>query len=95
MRIKRWIRSSWFIEHLTLRREESLALSYWQNDDCSPGDSTSSNHERIALRRRRGEPEYIGILQQRAGSLNVKRLLLIIENQIPQIKEFSAFLYVG
>ena len=37
MRIKRWIRSSWFIEHLTLRREESLALSYWQNDDCSHG----------------------------------------------------------
>ena len=30
-----------------------------------------------------------------AGSLNVKILLLIIENQIPQVKEFNAFLYVG
>ena len=38
------------------------------------------------------EPGYIGVLQQRPGSQNMKRLLLIIENEIFQVKEFSAFL---
>ena len=31
------------------------------------------------------------ILQQRTGNLNVKRVLLIEENQISQVKEFSTF----
>ena len=35
---------------------------------------------------------WTGVLQQRAGSLNIKILLLIRENQISQVKEFSAFL---
>ena len=34
-------------------------------------------------------------LQQGAGSLNIKRLLLIKENQISQVKEFSVFPYMG
>ena len=34
-------------------------------------------------------------LQQGACSLNIKRLLLIKENQIFQIKEFNIFLYMG
>ena len=42
-----------------------------------------------------GEPGYIGVLQQRAGSLHVKRLLLIKGNQISQVKEFSAFPCMG
>ena len=42
-----------------------------------------------------GKPGYIGVLQQRAGSLNVKRLLLIKENRIFQVKEFSTFLCMG
>ena len=61
----------------------------------SPGGSISSNPERTAPRRRSGEPGYIGVLQQRAGSLNIKRLLLVKENQISQIKEFNAFLCMG
>ena len=61
----------------------------------SLGDSISSNPERTALRRQGDEPGYIKVLQQRAGSLNIERLLLIKENQISQVKEFSAFLYKG
>ena len=34
-------------------------------------------------------------MQQRAGSLNIKRLFLIKGNQISQVKELSAFLCVG
>ena len=44
---------------------------------------TSSNSERPALRRQEEEPSYLEVLQQRAGSLNVKRLLLSKENQAP------------
>lgn len=42
-----------------------------------------------------GESGYIELLQQRAGSLNVKSVLLITENLTSQVKEFSAFLSVG
>ena len=35
------------------------------------------------------------VLQPRAGSLNIKRLLLMKENQIAWVKEFSAFPSVG
>ena len=34
----------------------------------------------------KGEPAYIEVLQQRAGCLNSKQLLLIKENQIPKLK---------
>ena len=38
------------------------------------------------------EPGYIGVLQQRAGSLNVKRWLLIKENWVSQgIEHFSVY----
>ena len=59
------------------------------------GDSVSSNPERTALRRGGEEPGYIEVLQQWAGSLNIKRLLLIKENQISQVKEISIFLCMG
>ena len=49
----------------------------------------SSDPERTALRRRGEEPRYTEVLQQRAGSLDTKRLLLIKESQITQVKEFS------
>ena len=55
----------------------------------SLGGSNSNNPERIALRRQGG------VLQQRAGSQNIKSLLVIKENQISQVKEFSALLYMG
>ena len=35
------------------------------------------------------------VLQQRAGSLNIKRLLLIKGNQTSQVKDFGASLRVG
>ena len=38
---------------------------------------------------------YVEVLQQGAGSLNIKRFLLIKENQISQVKEFSPFLCMG
>ena len=57
----------------------------------SLGDSISSNPGE-PLRRWGEEPGYIEVLQQRAGSLNIKRLLAKKENQISQVKEFRAFL---
>ena len=36
-----------------------------------------------------------GVLQQRPGSRNISRLLLIKENQISWVREFSAFLCMG
>ena len=35
------------------------------------------------------------VLRQRADSLNIKRLLIMKENQISQVKEFDAFLCMG
>ena len=43
----------------------------------------------LLWRRQEEEPDYIEVLQQRAGSLNIERLLLIKENQMTQVKEFS------
>ena len=43
----------------------------------------------------REEPGWIGILQQKSGSSNIERLLLIKENQTSQVNEFSAFLGMG
>jgi len=42
----------------------------------SSRDSISSNPERTPLRRPGEEPGYREVLQQRAGLLNIKRLLL-------------------
>ena len=61
----------------------------------SLGGSISSNPERTAPRKWGGQPGYIGVLQQRVDSLNVRRLLLIKEKQISQGKEFSALLWMG
>ena len=50
----------------------------------------------IVLRNRseevREEPGYRRVLQQKPGSQNIKRLLLIKENQTSQVNEFSSFL---
>ena len=40
-------------------------------------------------------PAYIEVLQQRAGGLNIRGLLLVKENQISQVKEFSTSLCMG
>ena len=41
----------------------------------NPGDSISNDPERTVLRRQGEEKGYIEVLQQRTGSVNIKRLL--------------------
>lgn len=48
----------------------------------------------LFLRRLREESVYI-IFPERAGNLNIQRLLFIKENQIAQVKEFSTFCVWG
>ena len=60
-----------------------------------PGDSISRDPEWTSPKRGEEEPSYIEVLQQRADSLNIKRLLVMKENQISQVKEFRAFLCMG
>ena len=66
-------------------RWEFLGLPAWE------AASQRQNCSEVAS----GEPGYIEVLQQRAGRCNVKRLLLIKESQISQVKEFSTFLCMG
>lgn len=62
----------------------------------SPGGSLSSNPERSASLRRWWENlGQMVVWPQRASSQNIERWLLIKENLIPQVKEFSAFLRTG
>ena len=42
----------------------------------------------------RGELGYIGAMQEKTGSQNIKRLMLIKENHISQVSEFSIFLWM-
>ena len=62
---------------------------------ASLGDNVSVAPERTALRRGGEEPGYIEVLQQRADSMNIKILMLMKENQISQVKQFSTFLCRG
>ena len=62
----------------------------------SPGSSISNNPERT-VPRRGGEPDYTEVVQQRTGSLNVKRLFLMKgkpEISIWGIYHFSLFVCV-
>ena len=61
----------------------------------SLGDSISSDPERTVLRRQGEKPGYTEVLQQRTGSLSIKRRFLSKENQTSQGKEFNAFLCMG
>ena len=63
------------------------------NEDCSLGDSISDSSEKLLWEGKRGARMY-RLLQQRADR-NIKRLLLIKENQITQGKEFNTFLFTG
>ena len=56
---------------------------------------TSNDLDRTAPRMGGEGPGYIEVLQQRAGNLNIQKLLLMKENQISQVKEFSTFLCMG
>ena len=62
----------------------------------SPGDSISSNPERTAPGRQGVGSQVIQTFCNKGQAVgNIKRLLLIKENQISQGKEFSAFLCMG
>ena len=63
------------------------------NEDCSLGDSISDSSEKLLWEGKRGARMY-RLLQQRADR-NIKRLLLIKESQISQVKEFCAFSEYG
>ena len=56
-----------------------------------PGDSISGSSERETLRRQGEEPGYIEVLQQKAGSLNIKRWPLFKENQYPKLRNLALF----
>ena len=62
---------------------------------ASLGDNGSVAPERTALRRGGEESGYIEVLQQRADSMKIKILMLMKENQISQVKQFSTFLCRG
>ena len=53
-----------------------LYFIQWKFLELQARDSISSNLERTPLRRWGEEPDYREVLQQRAGRLNIKRLLL-------------------
>ena len=85
-------KSQTWLSNWTELKGWELCFIWWGFLGLKP-ESSRSNPERIALRRwSGGETGYIEVLQQRAGSLNIKILLFIKENQISQVKEFSAFL---
>ena len=58
----------------------------------SLGDSTSGDQERTLSEEVRRGARLCRSLPQGVGNMNIKRLLLIKENQISCIKKFSAFL---
>ena len=58
----------------------------------SLGGNISSNLERTTLRRRGEEPGYIEVLQQRAGSLNIKRLSLK-KTRYPKLRNLVLSVY--
>ena len=62
-----------------------------KTEDLGPGGSLSDRSERL-LQEAREELGYIGVLQQRPGSQNIERLLLIKENQTSQGNKFGTFL---
>lgn len=74
---------TWELFHLAgiFRASSPEQHLYWPWENCS-----------AEVRGEEG-PGFIEVLQQRAGSLTIKRLLQIKENQTSQAKEFRAFLH--
>ena len=56
----------------------------------SLGDSTSDDQERTLSEEVGGGPRLYRSLPQGSGNMNIKRLLLVKENQISCLKKFSA-----
>ena len=55
-----------------------------KTETFSPAESLSCSTEGL-LREEREEPGYTGVLQQKPGSQNIQRLLLIKENRTLQV----------
>ena len=66
-----------------------------KSEDLSPGHSISDNSEGLVQRGKGGARIYRGFCNKRPSSRNIKRLLLIKENQISQVNEISALLRMG
>lgn len=83
----------WF-KKISTKWELQIKFYLGKDEDCSQETAFP-----IALKNcskdLMGVSGYIGDFQQRAGSWNIKKLLLIKESQISQVKEFIAFLYMG
>ena len=71
-----------------------MFYSAHKTEDLSP-DTTSHIALRDCSNEVKEEPGYIGIFTTRTRCRNIKRLLLIKENQVSQVKEVSAFLCMG
>ena len=67
------------------------SVVYSEDNLRTSGDIISNNPKKTLPRRWREEPGCVGVLQQRAGSLNVKRLLLIKENSYLKLKNLEFF----
>ena len=70
---------------------ENYVLFGGFTEDLSLGRSLSDGSEELLQRGERG-PGFVGVLQQKPGSGNIRRELLIKEKQASQINEFSTFL---
>ena len=83
--------SPWYMKLLTLKHHNLKVESFiWWEILGIQAQETASQVTLRELLRGKEVRLYIS-LSQRADSLNLKRLLLIKENQISQVKEFSAF----
>ena len=65
------------------------------SEDFKPKGQDSDHSEGLLLRGKGGARIYRSFLQQRLGNRGIKRLLLMKENQVSQVNEFSAFLCMG
>ena len=68
-----------------------MCYSLDKTEDLSLGHSISDHSKRLLPKRSQDIQRF---LQQRSGSQNIQRLLLIKKNKVAQRREFSAFLYM-
>lgn len=61
----------------------------------SPRDNISNNPEPNPALKRKEDARNIGVFATKSGSQNIEIVLLIKENQVAKVKEFSAFLCIG
>ena len=78
----------------SLRAENCILFSELP-EGFSSGGSLSDSSEGLLQSGKGGARIHRGLLQQKPGSQNIKRLLLIKENQTSQVNEFSTFLCLG